>query len=70
MQLYMAIDQLGNTYHGLEHPRKDLLERIGGGRVSKMYANTKTGAEHIGYVIGAHWCRVFRVLPFHESGAE
>jgi len=35
-----------------------------------MYANTKTGAEHIGYVIGAHWCRVFRVLPFHESGAE
>ena len=28
MKMYMAIDQYGQTYHGLKHPRKDLCERL------------------------------------------
>jgi hypothetical protein len=49
--MYMGIDQYGQTYHGLTHPRKDLIEKIGGGAVSKMYRDTETGVEHIGYVL-------------------
>ena len=41
--MYMAIDQYGQTYHGLEHPRKDLLERLGRSHAEKMYRDTLDG---------------------------
>jgi len=62
MRQYMAVDQYGTTYHGLTHPRKDLMERIGCKHVAKMYVDYKDGASHhVGYVIGGHWCDVYRV---------
>ena len=60
--MYMAIDQYGNTFHGLEHPRKDLMERLCNKHCSKMYIDKKDGSsKHIGYVIGGHWLTIYKV---------
>ena len=62
---YMAIDQYGNTWHGLTHPRKDLCARLGVQHAEKMYAELKDGGErHVGYVIAGHWLDVYEVRPF------
>ena len=62
---YMAVDQYGQTFHGLDHPRKDLLERLGYKYAQKMYQDTKDGnAKHTGYVIGGHWFTVYAVAPW------
>jgi hypothetical protein len=58
---YMAIDQFGNTYHALDHPRKDLMERLNRRAASKMYVDVDGKPVHIGYVIGRHWCTVYEV---------
>ena len=64
---YMAIDQYGQTYHGLEHPRKDLLERFGRQHATKMYRDTKDGRQrHIGYVIAGLWLEVYRVSTWKQ----
>ena len=66
--MYMAIDQHGNTFHGLEYPRRDLLARLGYKHAAKMYRDTKGGgARHAGYVIGGLWLSVYSVLPWHEE---
>ena len=61
MQAIMGLDQYGDTYHDLgPHPRKALVERLGGGRVAKMYVDTKDGAtKHIGYVVGRLWVTLY-----------
>jgi hypothetical protein len=62
MSNFMAIDQYGNTEHGLIHPRKDLKDRGYAGKVSKIYVDSKDGKIfHCGYVIGRHWFSIFRV---------
>ena len=62
--MYMAIDQYGQTYHGLKHPRQDLLERLGYSSARKMYQDKKDGSTvHVGYVIGGLWLTLYRVEP-------
>jgi len=40
---WMGIDQYGQTYHDLgKYPRKGLLEKLGGGKASKMYVDKRT----------------------------
>ena len=64
MANYMATDQYGNTFHGLKHPRKDLMEKIGSKHVEKMYVDLKSGgSRQKGYVIGGHWLSVYEVTP-------
>ncbi len=64
---YMAIDQFGQTYHGLEHPRKDLCERIGCKHVQKMFIDGKDGKMyHVGYVISGYWLNVYEVIPMRK----
>jgi len=66
--MYMAIDQYGNTYHGLVHPRKDLCEQLGRKHVNKMYRTRKGGVDqHCGYVIAGLWLEVFEVRPWHSA---
>jgi len=61
---YMAIDQYGQTYHGLVKPRRDLLARLGYKHANKMYCDTKDGKPvHTGYVIGGLWLTLYRVDP-------
>jgi len=65
--MYMAIDQYGTTYHGLKHPRKELMERLGYRSASRMYVENKEGKTfHVGYVIGQHWLTVYRVEPMRN----
>ena len=60
----MAIDQFGQTFHGLgQYPRKALMERLGAKHCSKMYIGDGV---HIGYVIAGLWLNVYEVRPMHE----
>ncbi len=60
--MYMAIDQYGQTFHGLERPRRDLLQRLGRKHADKMYVDLKNGgAKHVGWVIGGLWLTVYKV---------
>lgn len=64
---YMAIDQYGNTYHNLKHPRKDLMERLGRKRATKAYIDTVNGeARHCGYIIAGCWLTLYEVKPFER----
>jgi hypothetical protein len=63
--MFMAIDQYGQTYHGLEHPRKDLCKRLGRSHVDRMYQDKKDGSVvHVGYIIGGLWLTLYRVEPW------
>ena len=56
---FIATDQYGQDYHGLKHPRKDLLNRLGRQHASKMYRNTNDGrVRHVGYIIAGLWLEV------------
>ena len=67
---YMAVDQYGQTYHGLEHPRKDLLERLGRRHADKIYCDTTSGkTRHVGYIIAGLWLEVFAVSTWKEAQA-
>lgn len=65
--MYMGIDQYGQTFHGLEHPRKDLMERFCNTHAAKMYQDKTDGTSvHTGYVIANHWIRLYEVTPFEK----
>lgn len=69
MKMYMAIDQYGQTYHGLKHPRKDLCERLCNSHVEKMYQDKKDGTTvFCGYVIGGLWLQLYEVQPVEKGG--
>jgi hypothetical protein len=59
--MFMGIDQYGNTYHDLKHPRRDLLEILSATRARKIYETNPDGDRHIGYVIRGLWIRLFKV---------
>ena len=65
----MAVDQYGNTYHGLgKHPRKALIARLGHKHVSKMYIDSTDGhSYHVGWIVGPHWCTVYNVDPMRVA---
>lgn len=66
---YMAVDQYGETYHGLENPRADLLSRLDRQHADKMYIDTKTGTRHAGYIIAGLWLSVYEVKPINLQEA-
>lgn len=54
----LYIDQYGNTFFA--STVKELREKVGGGRISKMYQDTAGGEVlHVGYVIGQHWLSMY-----------
>lgn len=59
--MYCARDQYGDICWGLEHPRKDLMERMGCKHAEKMYHDTEDGPRHVGYVIAGLWLRVYKL---------
>lgn len=55
----LYIDQYGNHFGA--HTLRELREKVGGGRISKMYQDKSDGtARHTGYVIGQRWLSAFR----------
>ena len=66
-KLYMAIDQYGQTFHGLRHPRKELSELLGSKHVDKMYFDSIDGKKYqVGYVIAGHWLDIYEVIPLRK----
>ena len=66
---FLGIDQWGNSYHGLRHPRKDLVARTGYQHVAKMYRDGADGSSgHAGYVVGPFWIDLYRVYPYSTKG--
>jgi hypothetical protein len=65
----MAIDQYGQTFHGLgPHPRKALLERLSRKHAAKMYVEKKDGSSvHIGWIIGGLWLTVYSVTRMEHK---
>lgn len=62
--MFMAIDQYGQSYHGLVKPRRDLLRRIGRKHASRMFRDKKDGqAVHVGWIIGGLWLTIYEVTP-------
>jgi len=65
-KVYMAIDQYGETLHGLEHPRKDIANRLGysSSSLHKLYVDGQDGeVYHVGYSAGCRWFDVYEVVP-------
>ena len=60
---YMACGNYGTVFHGLKHPRKDLLEKMGASSCQKMFVDSNEGAKHIGYIVRGEW---FTVYEIHE----
>lgn len=42
---FMGVDQYGETYHGLIHPRADLMKRLGVKHAETMYTDLKSGGQ-------------------------
>jgi len=64
---YMAIDQYGQTYHGLEHPRKDLMNKLCCQHADRVYVDSADGKTyHVGYVIAGRWLNVYEVIPLRK----
>lgn len=67
-KVYMAVDQHGQTFHGLTHPRKELCERLCRDHADKMLVAEKNGKTyHVGYVIGGLWLTLFEVTPYRKE---
>ena len=65
---FMAINQYGETFHGLTHPRKDLCERLNCKHADKMYIDNNDGISyHVGYVIANNWLNVYEVIPMKNK---
>jgi len=57
-------DQYGNTIFA--NTVRELREKAGGGRVSKIYRDKRDGsAVHCGYVVGRLWFSAF--MPFEKE---
>jgi hypothetical protein len=65
----MGIDQYGKTYHDLgEHPRQELLRRLGYQSATRMYRDKKDGSSvACGYVIGRLWVDLYRIEPLENK---
>lgn len=62
------MDQFGNTWHGLEFPRKELMEILNNQHVEKMYVDRNGKAQHTGYVIGRHLVDIYQVHDWKQKG--
>lgn len=68
---YMAIDQYGNTYHGLKHPRTELSKLVGapGPACLRMLYKTEPNGDdiHIGYEYKGRKYRLYEVSPYEAK---
>jgi len=62
---YLAIDERTGerlALTGAEHPRKQLLAKLGRKHADKMFCDTTSGdPKHIGYIVNGQWFRVYEV---------
>jgi len=68
---HMAVDQYGQTFHGLKHPRKDLADRMGvtTQALQKIYVDDAEGnSRHCGYCASGCWFDIYEVTPINLKG--
>ena len=59
---YLGVDQHGGHYYLKNHPRKELMEKIGVKNCNIMYTDMKDGStKRIGYVVGGLWISVYEI---------
>lgn len=63
--MYMAIGNNGEVLHGLEYPRKSLLERLGRQHASRVFRDSADGEKtwHVGYIVAGTWWDLYEVTP-------
>lgn len=67
----MGIDQYGRTYHNLGRwPRRELLNRLGRKRASKMYVDRDGSVVHAGYVIAGLWVTLYSVHDWKGTNGK
>lgn len=71
-KLYLAVDQHGQTFRYLKHPRKELCAILGRQHVAKMYVDKVAGPNagksvHVGYVIAGLWLTLYEMKPVELS---
>ena len=65
---YIAIDQYGQIWGTLEHPRTDLMKKTRCSHAEKMYIDEEDGkVYHTGYVIGGLWFKVYEIQPMRKE---
>ena len=68
--VYMAVDQYGQTFHGLVNPRKELCERLAKSHADKVYKDIGGKRYHVGYFIGGLWLTLYKVEPYRKEVAR
>ncbi len=64
---YIAEDQYGNRYWIKEHPRKELMEKMGYSSAEKLFQYDDEGVSwHVGYKVGPHWFTLYHVSAYAE----
>jgi len=60
----IGVNQYGHIYKiAGKFPRKELLEKLGATKASKMYVDRLDGsAVHVGYVIRNEWITIYDVV--------
>lgn len=53
----LYVDQYGNKFFA--RTVKELKEKVGSGKVSKMHQTTGKKNYHVGYVVGGHWLKCY-----------
>jgi len=56
----LYVDQYGRALWA--RTVRELRERIGGGRVSRMYIDRAGSTLHVGYVVGPFWLTAYRPI--------
>ena len=64
----MVIDHLGVKIQlNSKFPRKELLNRLGASKASKMYVDDKEGnTKHIGYVVNGRWFTFYNISSWEK----
>lgn len=61
METYrLYVDQYNNVIYASSV--KDLQEKAGGGRITRMYRDRKDKQYHVGYVVGQRWFSMYQPL--------
>lgn len=63
-----AVNQYGEriTLEG-KHPRKELLDKLGGGHADRIYIDKKNGGTvHVGYIVRGDWWSFYNVTPWER----
>lgn len=58
------------SLYGTNHPRKQLLEKLGRKHADKIYCDSKDGqTRHVGYIVAGAWWNIWEVHEWQGKAA-